>query len=445
MSFLFVLMAVTMNTSCSMEGVFDTITPSGDYCVYTEDYAVDFDDTTSIFLDWDHPALEQMRRRAETIGNIKWVPKKEVLKRNGVFPQGVAVTGIPYSSVKELDKFVGQEVSFYTFLSAVNNPRSVLYTENVGLPPYHGKNCAAYYGSVCSMAVNYALGLDRPYATFMYGSLPGFKRVAQQDLDYAAPGDIVCFSGHVILITDIIKDDDGSIKYVRILECTGSKAFNRRYNKEQFQSRLDKKEHVIYRYLDLQKLATEPSPFPAIEFDLKACMTNNALSLDRGDRVAYSKDEGEVVMNVLDGGYDKLKVYKIIDGNMIMVEEQTYFGTPDILLTGLEPGSYKAILSKNDEIFSNAVSFEILETNVDFSLFGSYIDINFSSVNATPEYVVFCKRNGSRRFIADITENERITGHKFIKCEASLETLYLKVFFKGEYGRVSNSMIPFYQ
>ena len=446
MNLAFILMVVTINAYCSNGGVVDTIAPSGIYSVFTDSFVADPDDTTSVFLDWNHPALEQMRRRAETIGSIRWTPKREVSKRTGVFPQSVEVTGIPYSSVKELDKFVGQEVSFFTFLSAVNNPRSVLYTENVGLPPYHGKNCAAYYGSVCSMAVDYALGLDRPYTTCMYGTLPFIKRVAEQDIEHAAPGDIVYInSKHVFLITNIIKDNDDNILYVDILECAGNGAFNRRYTKQRFQKRLDNCEYVIYRYMDLQKLAIEPSPFPGLESYMSTSMTNNELSLSRGDRVTYSKDEGEVIMNVLDGGYDKLKVYKIVDGSMTMVEEQAYNGTPDIVLSGLEAGSYKAVLAKNEETVSHAVFFEILETNVDFSSHGNYIVIIFNSTNAIPEYVVFCKRNGSRRFIADITEEERMAGHKIIKCEASLETLYLKVFFKGEYGRVSNTMIPFKQ
>lgn len=430
-SLLFVFMVVIVITGCSKKPVID-------------DDTEDLNDTTSVFLDWNHPALDQMRVRADIIGKIKWTPKGEVPKRDGVFPPGVEVTGVPYSSVKELDKFIGQEVSFYTFLSAVNNPRSVLYIENVGLPPYYGSNCAAYYGSVCSMTVNYALGLDRPYSTSRYKTLPFIKRVAVQDLEHAAPGDIVFVSpSHVFLITNITKNENDDIQYVYILECAGSGSYTTRYSKQQFQNRLDNCEYVMYRYMDLYKLATEPSPFPAMEANVDASMTNNALSLDRGDRVTYSKDENKVIINVLEEGYDKLEVFKIVEEEEIKIEERVYNGTPDIELTDLAAGSYKAVLEKNGEMVSDAIWFEILQTEVSFSKQGNNIDIHFYSENAIPEYVVFCGRNGARHLLEDITDAERQAGHKLITYKESLEFLYLKVFFRGEYGRVSNVIIPF--
>ena len=126
-----------------------------------------------------------------------------------------------------------------------------------------------------------------------------------------------------------------------------------------------------------------------------------------------------------------------------MVEERVYNGTPDIELTDLAAGSYKAVLEKNGGIVSDAIWFEILQTEVSFSNRGSNVDIQFYSENAIPEYVVFCGIDGTRHLIADITDAERQAGHKLITYKDSLEFLYLKVFFRGEYGRVSNVIIPF--
>lgn len=432
------------NDDNTVNNIKDNPTSQNDnYSVFTDNFTPDPNDTTSVCLDWNHPALEVMRKRSETIGNIRWTPLGEVPKRNGVFTKGVEVTGIPYSSVKELDKFVGQEVSFYTFMSAVNNPKSVLYTENVGKAPYNGKNCAAYYGSVCSMTVNYALGLDRPYGTFMYGTLPQIKRVAQQDLEHAAPGDIVHFLyGHVILITDIIKSNDGKIIYVDILECLGNGAFNKRYRRKVFQERLDKYDHVIYRYMDLAKLAIEPSSFPSIDALLETNATNGNLSLSRGDRVSYSEEEGKVIVNVLSEGYVKLEVYRIAEDGITLMEEIDVNESSDVELSNLPAGSYKVQLVRNDGSASDPVFFEILQTDVSYTNIGNDLDIQFNSKNSIPEYIVFCEKNGGRHFIVDISEEEKQSGHKYIKCEASLASLYLKVFFKGEYGRVSNSIIP---
>ena len=44
-------------------------------------------------------------------------------------------------------------------MTAIHNPRSKIYTEKLDQSPYHGYNCKAYYGTVCSGLVSYALGI----------------------------------------------------------------------------------------------------------------------------------------------------------------------------------------------------------------------------------------------------------------------------------------------
>ncbi len=110
----------------------------------------------------DHPALLCMRKKAHHMADIRWTPLNDIPGLTKPIPAGIERVGLPYSSVKEKDKFVGLEVSFHTFMTALHNPRSVLYTEDVKESPYYGTNCGPYYGTVCSGAVNYALGKYRP-------------------------------------------------------------------------------------------------------------------------------------------------------------------------------------------------------------------------------------------------------------------------------------------
>lgn len=56
--------------------------------------------------------------------------------------------------------------------------------------------------------------------------------------------------------------------------------------------------------------------------------------------------------------------------------------------------------------------------------------------------MIFCKEKGGIYFISDITPEERIKGVKTVKVSASVDEFYVKVFYRGNYGRVSNSMIP---
>ena len=155
-------------------------------------------------------AINTIHRRANQISGIRWTALADVPNNVNSFSKGVTIKGVPYSSVKELDKFVGHEVSFYTFLTAAQNPKSVLYTENVGQFPYKGVNCACYYGTVCSMTVNYVLGIDCPYQTDMYAGLPFIEEVVHQDVYHIRIGDILWKKGHVVLIEDIEYDDNNS-------------------------------------------------------------------------------------------------------------------------------------------------------------------------------------------------------------------------------------------
>ena len=73
--------------------------------------------------------------KAHQIADIEWTPLKDIPGLTKPIPAGIMRTGIPYSSVKEKDKFVGQEVSFHTFMTALHTPRNVLYTEDVKESP----------------------------------------------------------------------------------------------------------------------------------------------------------------------------------------------------------------------------------------------------------------------------------------------------------------------
>lgn len=415
----------------------DSIAGYSVYDEFTNNFSVAHDDTTSFFIDNSHPALINLRKRAHLIADIEWYALGDVPKLDGFFAADHTYTGIPYSSVKELNKYVGQEVSFYTFLSAVKNPRSVLYTDRVSEYPYNGVNCASYYGSVCSMTINYALGFDRPYNSIMYGALPFIKRVVDQNFRSIRPGDIVWKEGHVLLVIDVDYDDNGMVTRIEILENNGYCAFIESYTLNEFEKRWEGIEWVIYRNVELYKLADESGlqVIPEDEF-IDNLTFNPDLSLDRGDKVTYREGE-DVRVNVLSDNYSILELYE--SGKLI--SRQSYTGTPDVVYSGLPYGHYEARLSDKSK-FSTPIYFEILQTKVDVQVKKDMVTINFHSDNAVPEYLVFCDEKGGIYFISDITQEDRFNGFKTIKVSASLDRRYVKVFYRGNYGRVSNYMIP---
>lgn len=375
-------------------------------------------------------AIEAIKRRSHQIAEVQWYALSQIPRNIGFFPANTTVEGIPYSSVKELDKFVGHDVSFYTFLTAVQNPKSVLYTEDVGEAPYHGVNCAAYYGTVCSMTVNYALGLDAPFESGMYAHLPFIEKVEKQDPSSVKVGDILWMKGHVVMVEDVTYNKDKSIERVFILESSGSFTRIKRYSYNYFCKIWRQNSWVLYRYLDIERaLKQDEIPFlSSLSQDNYSINYESAVCPSRGDRACYREGE-TVVLNML----------KHCNGDLIIKQdgrEITRFDRPinDIILSSLQAGMYEVMV---DGQF--ACSFEVLQTDVTVNKVSDGLLVDFSSSNGLPESVIFCTITGARKLIYLISDEERSIGN--ILFEPMSRDLYVKVVFRGEYGRVTNSPI----
>ena len=109
-------------------------------------------------------ALKRVRQMVE----LEWTPRDmfpcsyiipmpgdiPAQRIDGYFAPWRTQQGMVYSSVRIHERFVGFNISLETFMTAVANPKSVLYTR-----PQHGKgrNMSSFYGNVCSCMVSYAL------------------------------------------------------------------------------------------------------------------------------------------------------------------------------------------------------------------------------------------------------------------------------------------------
>lgn len=88
-------------------------------------------------------------------------------------------------------------------MTAVYNPMSVVYTEDINQPPYHGTNCAPYYGDVCSSSVMWALGVVIPYYTSQIVNLPDMIQNKYQVIDSLKICDVIWKPGHVQMVYDM--------------------------------------------------------------------------------------------------------------------------------------------------------------------------------------------------------------------------------------------------
>lgn len=381
----------------------------------------------------DDPAIEIMRKKAWQLTRIEWQPLVDMPNKVGFYTAGKKYVGLPYSSVKEIDKYVGIEVSFHTFMTAVHNPRSAIYTENISLPPYHGENCATYYGTVCSTALCYAIGLEIPYQANMLIRLPSFAKVVPQTMDALCVGDMLWRSGHCVLVTHIEGEEVGSRRF-EVLESVGLGTYLRDYSEAEMQKVWQDNNYVLYRYLDLAKNTFyEPIPFVSDEGKAEPSFSyNDLICQQRGDRVSYH--EGETVrLDISDLSWPTVVLYR--DGELF----REIPSAESVHLNDLPMGQYAAVLS-SEEQESDPTTFEVIQTDVRVVKNRAAYRVMFSSDNAVPEYLVICSENGTRSAILTISPEQAEQGVRNFQTDGSGK--YLKIFFKGNYGRVSNAPIP---
>ena len=131
-------------------------------------------------------------------------------------PLGNSTPGLIYSSTLRDGTDALWNVNPSTYYSAVQNPASVLYTEdNRG----RVSNEAGYYGSVCSTTALKACGYKYPYNSYEVNAL--FTEKPDHSIDNVEPGDILWTSGHVAGIVEVIESSDNVILGVRIVEQSG--------------------------------------------------------------------------------------------------------------------------------------------------------------------------------------------------------------------------------
>lgn len=367
--------------------------------------------------------------RAYQMATLEWTPVNPVPMNGGKFyPKGRTVTGVPYSSVKEINTYLFQDVSYHTFMTAVYNPRSVLYTEDVSKTPYHGKNCASYYGAVCSSAVMFAFGINIPYYANQIIRLPYMDRLEYQVIDSLKVCDVIWKNGHVQMIYEIEHRAD-TLYRITTFESSGISAHLSDYSKEQFLKMWNKERYVGYRnnHLKYSEDIVEFKMLPPVNHNEDLCPS-------KGDRSVYRTTD-VVTINIFNPYYTRIVLTNGLTNEIV---SETIRGE-DHTFYGLKPGIYFVSLQKG-ESKSETVSFEIVETNVDYSDGdeGDGITVYFHS-SAKPEYVALCTLWGSSSYYP-ISSDECERGYISIP-RMNTSEYYCKIVFKGEYGRIINEPI----
>ena len=386
---------------------------------------------------------EVAKRRALQMASIRWTPKlSSIPSRYGVYAINSTYTGLPYSLAIKTDSHIGTQVSLYTFMTAVDNPFSVLYTEDLREAPYNGFDCAPYYGTTCSNSVLFALGIDAPYYTYMIRSIPGIVKPKGQSPDDVEDCDLLLKSGHVVMVYEVERNNDGNLTSVRIFETTSvnqKDTWIRSFSADEFREYWTSNQYVRLQY-SLIDLNTDYEPSMFVPLEDEPGVNNYSpllLCTTRGDRASYL--EGQAVdIAVISDQYRWVLLCK----NDEEIETRE-IERPVIRFSDLSYGLYKAFLIATDGRRSHCyTSFEVINANATGEK-GRQISINFTSENASARYLCICDDIHNPYKYLVFNDSDRESGHFETALLSGIRSTSYKVYFKGQYGIVSTELKHF--
>ena len=403
---------------------------------------------TSGPLTWQEKSVEYAR----IMSRVKWTPVADGMpKRGGHFTAGKEYTGVPYSSVKHVGRYIGFDIFLKTFLAAVENPKSVLYTENL-----YGKvkNAECYYGKVCSSYTSYALQCGIWYVSKLHG--PRFREgvtiVEPQSAQAARPGDIIYTpparkngGSHVEMVTEVVRNKDGKVTHVRIEESRPQTTSNTLRSAKAFDAHLSSRSRQLYRITDLDAWRggnkAESFLFPNYKDDSATPQINRVLLLDRGDWVPYDKGQ-PVKFNIMDR--DSLGVRALVIKRGDKVVEETKLPGKRVVERSFDTcGDYTAYCVMMDGSLSQACEFAVCE--LDFSLpptkisRGAPWEIELTTDNLNAIIVYFKNSaDGYDEHNVFITKEDRKAGKVTIPASVTQNADKMQVWLIGEnrYGRL---------
>lgn len=370
--------------------------------------------------------------RAYQLTDIEWTTvagMPGVAKIDGEFTvityePGVTYKGIPYSGTTSTDTYVGMNVSLETFLTALKNKNSVLYTENL----FSTNNKAAtYYGTVCSKFAQYALDITGSYNSQNMHNIPGVATIAvagNYTVDQIQIGDIVVNpTVHTTICTGILYDEDGNIAFVEISEAVLPRLRRLLWTPEEFYKHFAS--YMLCRYQNIDNVPAAPDTLSGEE--------TYALMPRYGDKYNYKVSKTAGVVDILEKGYSKAVVLR--DGaiiSQIPLDDTTETFQFDRSV----PGYIEMYLEKADGTRSGSVYACVVKSSVktiDYSEFASgKITVSFEGSSGTPLYIEinqkqnkFCDIRYSQDGQATIT---------FSTSGLSLSTASIRVAFQNEYG-----------
>ena len=426
----------------------------------------------------DLPNYERALRRIDYIERLRWIPLAKVPNGYSESNQpeneankrfciaGRVAVGVPYSDVAETRTYVPNNVSLRTFMTAVKNRRSLLYTEELGTnTSKYGKTYTtghrrAYYGEVCCGLTAWVMGLDLMYLAgtpYADNGIPGMSTVSYSSVNDLRPLDLISQEGHISIISDIWKDEFGNVKLIGWAEMSTPYPYRTLYTPEQFNTRKTNTSATVHRWNGWENL-TEPETSEYSQYLLGQTRKEPEWSGDimcfAGDYAAFA--EGDIIyLNARRNSvYTGVELYKDdvlldtiditgLDADTIVTPNTEDWVAVNLTTLNLTYGKYKARLTDGTNT-TDYTYFEVIDITMSAVKSGDNVVVSFASNEGTPVTIEKVKANGfptGMNYHA-ITAGEVTTGSATLAWTYNSTYKYLLMLVKGDYGIVPK-MISF--
>ena len=375
--------------------------------------------------------------RAYQLTDVEWTPQADmpgVNKINGeytviTYKAGETYKGVPYSGVIATDTYLGLNVSLESFLTALENTNSVLYTENLFNT---NPKSATYFGTVCSKFAQYVLDIPGSYNTSNVANIPGVDTIAmpgQFTVDDIKLGDIVLHTvNHTSVCTDILYDANGNVAFVEISEAVFPQVRRKLWSPEEFYAHFSGYRLCRYQYIH---------DVPAAPAEISS-LREYALMPRFGDKYNYKVSSTKGIVDILESGYSKAVVLR--DG--VVISEIALNGASTFSFDRSVPGYLEMYLEKEDGTRSNSVYACVVKSSVtvtDTSQYGNgKLIVSFDGTSGTPLYVqvgsgqsVFCSVEGKENTAEISFKLSRVSSQK------------VRVAYQNEFGIYLSSWVGF--
>ena len=279
-------------------------------------------------------------KRARQMTDIKWAPAATIDRVNIVSGQSYGTpyeyfqsqflntrdyTGLPYSS----QNFIGMRRSINSFITGAAVAEAKECTDS----GYASVDVASYLGTVCVTLLAYALYVPQVNSP-NFNKVPGltkqfdiYSNGAYHDITGIQLCDVLWASGHVALITDIVRDSSGSVLAVEVSESTKYGSYIKTNSNSDFGGKCRRKmwsagdflrwfrSFAVYRYADewLDAIPYTPNKYVPM-VDETSYVEQHVMPVlpNEGDYAKYLLANGERSVTVLINttGYEYLHVLK---------------------------------------------------------------------------------------------------------------------------------------